>query len=407
MDVIEEIGCPRSSSIYFREPEFNELAPMTSDSDLMNMFVLNLGRSITEVYVYSPQMVFSDDEENNDVENEIYLGSVVNGSLVDGGMNEESYGEGNSDGNNTDENHTDSSSDYQMSSDEDNESEEYMELVDEELEGVAHHAEDEASDSDGSDVLRSPTNLDEEDNRPNYPEFNEERDMANPRLMLGMRFPFVTAYRKLLREYHLKKGYDFTFQKNEKDRVTMVCKLECGFRAHASTVHGTGEFQLKSLKGPHKCVRTYYNSNATYGLLASKYVDKLADDNNWKLKTMKKTVRKDWIINVLDMKIYRAKRKALKLIQGSYSEQYLKLKDYCEMIMSQNPGSVALLRVERPWPNSAPMFQRIFITYSAQVRGFVCGCRPIIGLDGCFLKGPYGGQLLYAVGRDGNDQMYL
>ncbi|KAI8524514.1 hypothetical protein RHMOL_Rhmol13G0154800 [Rhododendron molle] len=127
MDVIEEIGCPRSSSIYFREPEFNELEPMTSDSDLMNMFVLNLGRPTIEVYVYSPQMVFSDDEENNDVENEIYLGSVVNGSLVDGGMNAEfdgegnSDGEGNTDGNNTDENHTDSSSDYQMSSDEDSE----------------------------------------------------------------------------------------------------------------------------------------------------------------------------------------------------------------------------------------------------------------------------------------------
>jgi len=32
-------------------------------------------------------------------------------------------------------------------------------------------------------------------------------------------------------------------------------------------------------------------------------------------------------------------------------------------------------------------------------------CRPIIGLDGCFLKGEYGGELLTAVGRDKNDQM--
>lgn len=32
-------------------------------------------------------------------------------------------------------------------------------------------------------------------------------------------------------------------------------------------------------------------------------------------------------------------------------------------------------------------------------------CRPIIGLDGCFLKGYYGGQLLSAIGRDPNDQM--
>ncbi|KAK4391431.1 hypothetical protein Sango_1920900 [Sesamum angolense] len=34
------------------------------------------------------------------------------------------------------------------------------------------------------------------------------------------------------------------------------------------------------------------------------------------------------------------------------------------------------------------------------------GCRPIIGLDGCFLKIIYGGQLLVAVGRDGNDNMF-
>jgi len=32
-------------------------------------------------------------------------------------------------------------------------------------------------------------------------------------------------------------------------------------------------------------------------------------------------------------------------------------------------------------------------------------CRPIIGLDGCFLKGKYGGELLSAVGRDVNDQL--
>jgi len=32
-------------------------------------------------------------------------------------------------------------------------------------------------------------------------------------------------------------------------------------------------------------------------------------------------------------------------------------------------------------------------------------CKPIIGVDGCFLKGKYGGELLTNVGRDGNDQM--
>uniref|UniRef100_A0A2N9GC12 F-box associated domain-containing protein n=1 Tax=Fagus sylvatica TaxID=28930 RepID=A0A2N9GC12_FAGSY len=40
------------------------------------------------------------------------------------------------------------------------------------------------------------------------------------------------------------------------------------------------------------------------------------------------------------------------------------------------------------------------------MQGFHNGCRPIIGLDGCHLKGVYGGQLLSAVGRDGNDNLF-
>ncbi|KAL0423311.1 UNVERIFIED_CONTAM: hypothetical protein Sradi_0865900, partial [Sesamum radiatum] len=38
--------------------------------------------------------------------------------------------------------------------------------------------------------------------------------------------------------------------------------------------------------------------------------------------------------------------------------------------------------------------------------GFLEGCRPIIGLDGCFLKGLYKGQLLSTIGRDGNDNIH-
>ena len=33
-------------------------------------------------------------------------------------------------------------------------------------------------------------------------------------------------------------------------------------------------------------------------------------------------------------------------------------------------------------------------------------CRPIISLDGCFLKAGYKGQLLVAIARDANDNMF-
>ncbi|XP_057478210.1 uncharacterized protein LOC130765725 [Actinidia eriantha] len=121
---------------------------------------------------------------------------------------------------------------------------------------------------------------------------------------------------------------------------------------------------------------------------------------------MKKTIKRDLMLDVSQNQVYRAKRKAFEIIQGNHREQYLRLWDYCEMVRRQNPGSTALLKLERPWLAASPIFQRLFICYDAQVKGFIEGCRPIIGLDACFLKGPYGGQLMHAVGRDANNQMY-
>lgn len=39
-------------------------------------------------------------------------------------------------------------------------------------------------------------------------------------------------------------------------------------------------------------------------------------------------------------------------------------------------------------------------------KGFFEGCKQITCLDGCFLKSPYGRQLLCAIRKDGNDQMF-
>ncbi|KAL0400135.1 UNVERIFIED_CONTAM: hypothetical protein Sradi_2356800 [Sesamum radiatum] len=39
-------------------------------------------------------------------------------------------------------------------------------------------------------------------------------------------------------------------------------------------------------------------------------------------------------------------------------------------------------------------------------KGFLSGCRPFIGVDGCHLKGPYGGVLLTTVGVDPNNNQF-
>ena len=104
--------------------------------------------------------------------------------------------------------------------------------------------------------------------------------------------------------------------------------------------------------------------------------------------------------------MYRAKRKATDLITGDEKLQYGKLRDYAEMIRMNDKGSRVILQTEMKDKNAQPRFKRMYIRYNAQKVGFLGGCRPIIDLDGCHLKRRFGGQILSAVARDVNDNIF-
>ena len=48
----------------------------------------------------------------------------------------------------------------------------------------------------------------------------------------------------------------------------------------------------------------------------------------------------------------------------------------------------------------------MYVCLHACKKEWKVGCRPIIGLDGCFLKIKFKGELLVALGRDGDEQNY-
>lgn len=67
-------------------------------------------------------------------------------------------------------------------------------------------------------------------------------------------------------------------------------------------------------------------------------------------------------------------------------------------------GSSAILKTTLI--NEKRVFQRVYICLEACKQGFNKGCRPIIGLDGCFLKGYCKGMLLAAIGIDPNNSQF-
>ena len=83
-----------------------------------------------------------------------------------------------------------------------------------------------------------------------------------------------------------------------------------------------------------------------------------------------------------------------------------KLRQYGNEIIRSNPGSLVAIETDDQDADGKRPFKRIFIAFNALSRGFITGCRPFIGLDGCHLKGPYGGVLLSAIALDANNGLF-
>ncbi|KAL4396548.1 hypothetical protein AHAS_Ahas01G0102900 [Arachis hypogaea] len=104
--------------------------------------------------------------------------------------------------------------------------------------------------------------------------------------------------------------------------------------------------------------------------------------------------------------ISRGLKVAREIVIGNEQAQYGKLNDYLMELYRSNPRSTAMIDVKAQ-PESLPLFNKLYISLDACKMGFKDGCRPLIGLDKCFLKGYYGGQLLFAVGQDANNHFFV
>lgn len=129
---------------------------------------------------------------------------------------------------------------------------------------------------------------------------------------------------------------------------------------------------------------------------------------------IRERVHKEFNYGVSKATAPTARAHAKTLVHGSFLEQYKRLNDYTYELMKYNEGSTVVLtthpyegnpeELENSNSDVSPAFHRLYICVKAFKDSFF-KCRPIIGLDSCFLKGPFGGEILAAVGRDPNDQM--
>lgn len=239
------------------------------------------------------------------------------------------------------------------------------------------------------------------------PVFNEKTDLCNPVFKKGMEFKTHALVRDAVKEYSIKVGLQTRFFKCDREKVRVKCKVGCPWELYASYVKSEGLYRIKTFIDTHTCSRTYNVPWVSTNWILHKYKDRIQRNPTWHVSSLHETIQAEWTVNLDRQKVSSAKKRALEMIQGNAAEQFGELYSYIEEIKSTNPGTNVVLKVKPVnGEENVVKFKRLYICWGALKKGFHEACRPVIGLDGCHLKGPHGGILLTAIGIDPNNCIY-
>ncbi|KAK2656600.1 hypothetical protein Ddye_009652 [Dipteronia dyeriana] len=160
---------------------------------------------------------------------------------------------------------------------------------------------------------------------------------------------------------------------------------------------------IRSVRGGHSmCPRVAENKEATSRWVASVIGKFIRSNPNGKSKLFKNELQQRFVVKVDNQTIYRAKKIVLETEKFHHVEAFGKLRKYENAIQTYNPGTNVFVAMNPDVKSKNPTFLRFYLSFKACQLGFLNGCRPLIGLDGCHLSGKFGGVLLLPTALDGN-----
>ncbi|KAK1268757.1 hypothetical protein QJS04_geneDACA013777 [Acorus gramineus] len=234
----------------------------------------------------------------------------------------------------------------------------------------------------------------------------DHHDVEDPNINVGIKFQNIDCFRDALRQHAIRKEFSMKYLRSEPSRVTAKCAdPDCPWRIHASVMHDKVTFQIKTHNPTHTCssMNRRGTSMASAEWISNKIVDWLRHEGDIPISHIKKRLQRTYgLDNVPYHRYWRGKDKGNFKIWGSYEDLYALVPSMRAELLKRNKDSIIHYTVD----DVDHSFQRFFVCFKASSSGFINGCRPFIGLDGCHLKSKYLGSLLAATAMDGNSGLF-
>ncbi|XP_075092461.1 uncharacterized protein LOC142172688 [Nicotiana tabacum] len=157
-------------------------------------------------------------------------------------------------------------------------------------------------------------------------------------------------------------------------------------------------FKIRSFSRQHTCClmdETFIQRKRTAAVLGSMVVPKYCDPKTvYTPKDIQTDMLSEHGLNLSYMQAWRAKEKALQFLRGNPCDSYNKLPKYFYILEKNYPGSVVKLKKA-----ADDCFLYAFVALCTSINGWQ-HCRPVVVVDGTFLKSAYRGIMLTASTMD-------
>lgn len=165
--------------------------------------------------------------------------------------------------------------------------------------------------------------------------YDEKEKDAHEQLEVDMCFLNVREVRKAIEDYHIAYTRNFTYLKNNQERVVACCSSSgtCSFMFVSSIIKGESTHCIRQLNLPHTCGTNTDTSRINSAWIAKRYEDLIRSDPLIEISVIQDTIMREHGVEISKHMAYRGKNKALEAVQGDADLQYARLKDYMLTVM--------------------------------------------------------------------------
>ncbi|XP_063940555.1 uncharacterized protein LOC135149272 [Daucus carota subsp. sativus] len=303
----------------------------------------------------------------------------------------------------------------------------YQEVDSEDLDSEELDGSDDANDSDsssdaGADGQNNEANYTEE-HTPSAPWFATEDVTNNDNpgfipnfnpltddLFEGQCFADKQTAISAIKEIHIKKSRNYHVVKSTTTLYEAKCVVSgCPWRIRAIKRKRYGHFEITKLPVEHNCLlRTIQRDHKQLSskLIADVIKNQVKESLYLKVRNIQSQITEMYKYHVSYKKAWIGKQKAISDVYGDWATSYSKLPQFLTALMHFNPGTRAIIEAENITGDEiTSVCKRVWWAFKPMVDGWR-HARPVISIDGTFLKGRYNGKLLIAMGFDSNNHQY-